>query len=253
MCTAVVSVDLDSRCPVLLAGIRDEFVARAWQPPARHWPKWPSLVGGRDTQAGGTWLAVDPAAPLAGCVLNGRGRMAPEDTRTSRGELPLRVSAEGKLAVRDLTTFDPFHLVGADPDAVRMWSWDGYELTERTLGPGLHIVVNNGLEGADLRHDGPGSEEMSARVTYFRDRFAGVPRPEPVEGPTHTAWGPWLPLIDGDGLDREDPRALIVRRDFGDGRIWGTTSISLVALRRDGVRFDFSAEPGKPDAWYVVL
>jgi hypothetical protein len=252
MCTAVVSVDPDSRCPVLLAGVRDEFVARAWQPPGRHWPEWPSLIGGRDTQAGGTWLAVDPGAPRIGCVLNGRGRMAPEGIRTSRGELPLRVCAEGKLSVRDLTTFDPFHLVGAEPGGVRLWSWDGYELTERALGPGLHFVVNSGLEGTDLRHDGPGSEEMSARVAYFRDRFAAVARPEPGEGPPVAAWGPWHPLIDGDGLDHEDPRALIVRRDFGDGRIWGTTSISLVALRRDGVRFDFSAEPGEPDAWYAV-
>jgi hypothetical protein len=255
MCTAVVSFAPDSPFPVLLVGVRDEFATRPWQPPGRHWPERPALIGGRDSQAGGTWLAVDPGAPRAACVLNGRGRLAPEHARTSRGDLPLRVAArraEGALAAADLTKYDPFHLVGAEPDAVRLWSWDGDELTDRLLGPGLHIVVNSGLDGADLRYDGPGGAEMSARVAYFRGRFAAAARPEPYPGPPAAAWGRWLPLAGGDGLDPADPRALIVRREFGDGRIWGTSSVSLVALSRDGARFDFSAEPGDPAAWWTV-
>jgi hypothetical protein len=245
---------------VLLAGVRDEFLDRAWQPPARHWPGRPGLIGGRDAQAGGTWLAVEPGAPRAATVLNGRGTMAPERNRTSRGELPLRAAAgwdgAGGLAARDLTTFDPFHLVGAEPDAVWLWSWDGDKLTEQSLGRGLHLIVNSGLEGSDPDDGGPGIEEMSARVAHFRRRFSAVarpePRPEPWPGPPAAAWGEWLRLADGDGLDRADPRALIVRRDFGDGRIWGTTSVSLVALTRDGARIDFSAAPGDPSAWYQV-
>ncbi|HEX4655832.1 MAG TPA: hypothetical protein VH307_00360, partial [Streptosporangiaceae bacterium] len=62
----------------------------------------------------------------------------------------------------------------------------------------------------------------------------------------------WLPLMNGDGLDPSDPQALIVRRDLGDGRIWGTTSISLVALAQGGLRYDFNGRPGEPDAWYPV-
>jgi Transport and Golgi organisation 2 len=256
MCTAVLSYAPASPIPVLLAGIRDEFVARAWQPPARHWPDRSTLIGGRDAQAGGTWLAVDPAAPRAATVLNGRGKMAPERARTSRGELPLRAAAgwiDGKIGELDLTTFDPFHLLAADPAAVRLWSWDGAELTERSLGPGLHLIVNSGLEGSDPDDGEPGSAEMSARVAYFRRRFAAAARPEPRSGPAGAAWGEWLRLADGDGLDRMDPRALVVRRDFGDGRIWGTTSVSLVALSRDGARFDFSPEPGDPAAWYRLV
>jgi hypothetical protein len=254
MCTAVLSFAPASPIPVLLAGVRDEFVARAWQPPARHWPDRPTLIGGRDTQAGGTWLAVDPGAPRAATVLNGRGRMAPERARTSRGELPLRALADGDgdspLAALNLTAFDPFHLLAAEPTAVRLWSWDGDDLTERSLGPGLHLIVNSGLEGSDANDGEPGSAEMSARVAYFRRRFAAAARPEPRSGPPGAAWGQWLRLVDGDGLDRMDPRALVVRRDFGDGRIWGTTSVSLVALARDYARFDFSPAPGDPTAWY---
>jgi hypothetical protein len=257
MCTAVLSFDPASPTPVLLVGVRDEFVARAWQPPARHWPDRPALIGGRDVQAGGTWLAVDPGAPRAATVLNGRGRMAPERARTSRGELPLRAAAgwdaEGKLSELELTAFDPFHLLAAEPAAVRLWSWDGADLTERSLGPGLHLIVNSGLEGSDPDDGEPGRAEMSARVAHFRRRFAAAARPEPGSGPSGAAWGEWLPLADGDGLGRTDPRALVVRRDFGDGRIWGTTSVSLVALTRSGARFDFSPEPGDPTAWYRLI
>ncbi|HEX6472066.1 MAG TPA: NRDE family protein [Streptosporangiaceae bacterium] len=265
MCTAVISFAPGSPFPVLLIGVRDEFLARPWQPPGRHWPDRPALIGGRDVQAGGTWLAVDPGAPRAATVLNGRGRPAPEQGRSTRGELPLRAAADGiaklDLAAPDLTTFDPFHLVVAEPDAVRLWSWDGDALTERPLAPGLHLVVNSGLSGppgstqqdATGNDGGPGGAEMTARAAHFRGRFAAVPRPEPWAGAPARAWGEWLRLADGDGLDRADPRALILRRDLGDGRIWGTTSVSLVALTGDGARFDFSPLPGDPAAWSEVI
>ncbi len=69
--------------PVLVVGVRDEFVAREWDGPGRHWPERPG-VRGRDLRAGGTWLAVEPDAPRVAVVLNGRGRMAPEASRASR-------------------------------------------------------------------------------------------------------------------------------------------------------------------------
>jgi hypothetical protein len=253
MCTAVVSFEPGSRFPVLLVGVRDEFASRPWEPPGRHWADRPALVGGRDLLAGGTWLAVHPAVPRAACILNGHGRLAPEGIRASRGELPLRLAADGGLGDLETKRYDPFHLLGAGPDAVRMWSWDGDELTERALDPGLHVVVNSGLEGRGDPAGGPGVAEMAARIAYFRPLLAAAPRPDPGRGPTAAAWDRWLPLVDGGGLDVADPRALVISRDLGDGRIWGTGSISLVALARDGLRYDFTAAPGDPRAWRTVL
>lgn len=253
MCTAIISVDPSSPVPVLLVGVRDEFVARAWEPPGPHWPDRPGLVGGRDLRAGGTWLAVDPGAPRAAVVLNGRGVMAPEAGRASRGELPLRVAADGKLGRPDLAAFDPFHLVGAEPDRVRLWSWDGTALTERALGPGLHVIVNSGLEGEGQLEGETEDAYMAARLAHFRPLLAAAPRPEPrLEDPLERAWGAWLPLVDGDGLPRADHRALLPLLDLGDGRVWGTTSVSLVALGRTGLRYDFSAVPGDSRAWTRV-
>lgn len=253
MCTAIISVEPSSPVPVVVVGVRDEFVAREWTGPGRHWPERPTLVGGRDLRAGGTWLAVDPDAPRVAVVLNGRGRMAPATARASRGELPLRVAADGKLGALDLAVFDPFHLVGAEPDRVRLWSWNGETLTERELRAGLHMIVNSGLEGEGQQEGETEDAHMAARLAYFRPRFAAVPRPEPgPDGPVERAWGAWLPLLNGDGLARADHRALLPLLDLGDGRVWGTTSVSLIALGGGGVRYDFSAAPGEGDAWTRV-
>lgn len=272
MCTAI--LDLAAGAPVLLAGVRVELTGRAWQPPGRHWPDHPGLTGGRDLQAGGTWLAVSPSARRATCILNAPGRPAPEASRRSRGVLPLEAAEDGKLSGAGLENFDPFHLLCAEPGLAVLWSWDGEHLSERQLASGLHMVVNTGL-ASDLLPRGkdnaaPRSSEADgaswvraaradelARIAHFGPRLAAAARPAPLPGsPVAQAWGEWLPLAGGDGIGPEDPRALIVRRDLGGGRVWGATSVSLVALWPDAppgaVRYDFTAAPGDPDAWYEV-
>ena len=136
--------------PLLLMGFRDEFTGRPWQPPARHWPGSP-LIGGRDEQAGGTWLAVHPAVPRVSCILNARGQQAALGCRRSRGELPLRVATEGPQALRDLyqnpgdlTSYDPFFLLCADLTSVRMLSWDGGRAALEGLDPATHVITNAG-------------------------------------------------------------------------------------------------------------
>jgi uncharacterized protein with NRDE domain len=272
MCTAI--LDLAPGAPLLLAGIRDELIDRAWQPPGRYWPDHPGLTGGRDLQAGGTWLAVSPQARRVTCVLNARGRPAEPASRRTRGVLPLEVAQEAKLSRAGLADFDPFHVLSAEPGMAMLWSWDGDRLTERELSPGLHMLVNSGLASdllparsgnasasnasasnasASNQSAGNGREHELARLGHFLPRLAAVARPDPRPGtPVAQAWGAWLPLINGDGLAVDDPRALIVRRNLGDGRIWGTTSISLVAAAQDAMRYDFTAAPGDRSAWYEV-
>jgi Transport and Golgi organisation 2 len=247
MCTAIVSIEPGA--PLLLAGVRDELVARAWEPPGRHWPDHPGLIGGRDLLAGGTWLAVAPGARRVACVLNGRGRMAAATARRTRGVLPLQAAEDGKLDRSGLAEFDPFHLLSAEPGTAVLWSWDGEHLAERELGAGLHIVVNSGPDDAA----GGFLEHEQGRIGYFLPRLRAAARPHPgPDGSAGRAWAAWLPLLDGDGLAAGDPRALIVRRDLGGGRIYGTTSISLVALSPGGLRYDFTAAPGDPRAWRQV-
>src|SRR5258707_10474746 len=96
MCTAILSIQPGA--PVLLAGVRDELADRAWQPPGRHWPDYPGLIGGRDLQAGGTWLALAPEARRVARGLHGPGAMAPARSRPPRGALPPAGAGEGKPA-----------------------------------------------------------------------------------------------------------------------------------------------------------
>jgi uncharacterized protein with NRDE domain len=261
MCTALLS--FEPGLATLLVGVRDEFIDRSWQPPGRHWPHLPELTGGLDLRAGGTWLAVSAGHGRAAAVLNGRGRPAPAAARQSRGALPLAAAAGQPLDRAALRDFDPFHLLTAESGHALWQSWDGDTLTEITLTAGLHLAVNSGwaatvssATSATESGAANGRAHELARIAHFLPRFAAAARPDPRPGqPVADAWGEWLSLLNGDNIDPADDRALLPRRDLGGGRIWGTTSVSLVAIRPApaGLRYDFTAAPGNPGAWRNVL
>jgi hypothetical protein len=245
--------------PLLLLGVRDEMVGRPWRPPARHWPGSP-LIGGIDEQAGGTWLAVHPDVPRVACLLNGRGAQADPARRRSRGELPLRAAADGAGVLKELAddpaglrAYDPFYLLCATSDAVALLSWDGAGASTRELAPGTHLLTNAGhAYPPDPAHpDDPAAEP---KALHFAPKFAASrPSGDPAAASAAQAWGDWLALARGDDRGPADPSAIIARRDLPDGRVWGTTSVTLVALAADTVRYDFQAAPGSPDGWYPVV
>jgi Transport and Golgi organisation 2 len=253
VCTVVISLAPGERMPLLLLGFRDELAGRPWQPPARHWPGSP-LVGGLDEQAGGTWLAVHPGIPRVSCILNARGPQAPPAMRKSRGELPLRAAADGQQALKRLSedpetlaSYDPFFLICADLSSAQMLSWDGRRAALEDLEPATHLIANAG-------HTYPAGQDGNedAKAAHFGPGFAAH-RPDADPSATiEDAWGDWLTLARGDGLPADDPAAIIARRQLPDGRLWGTTSVTLVALGASGLRYDFQPVPSDPAAWYPV-
>ena len=252
MCTVVISFEPGERVPLLLLGARDELMDRPWLPPARHWPGSP-LLGGLDEQAGGTWLAVQPELPRVSCLLNGRGVLADPAARRSRGELTLRAATDGAGTLKDLAdtphalaAYDPFHLVCADLGTVLVLSWDGEHALVADLPPGTQVLTNAG-------HAYPADPVTEPKAAYFGPKFAASrPSADPAL-PAARAWGDWLTLAAGDGLDPGDPRAIVARRDLPDGRVWGTTSVTLVALAPDGLRYDFQSRPGTDTSWDPVV
>ena len=254
----VVSLEPGEQVPLLLLGIRDEFTGRPWRPPARHWPRSP-LIGGLDEQAGGTWLAVHPGIPRVSCVLNGRGTPAGAAGRRSRGELPLRAAAGGPEVLERLAAdpgalarYDPFHLVCAGLSSVSVLSWDGGDAAVGELAPDTHVLTNAGhAYPAANEAEGPKAAE-DPKAAYFGPRFAAHrPGGDPGKLPAD-AWGDWLPLAAGGGLAPDDPRTIVARRELPDGRVWGSTSATLIALGRAGLRYDFQPEPGAAGGWYQV-
>lgn len=205
-----------------LLGIRDEFAGRPWRPPGMHWPDLP-LIGGLDEQAGGTWLAVHQERRRVACVLNGRGEPAPLATRRSRGDLPLRAALSGEADGLELASYDPFHLVCADAGSAWLLSWDGTRAATSGLAAGTHVLTNAG-------HVYPGASP-DEKGGYFGPRFESA--------------DDWRELSGGDGLAPDDPRAIVVRRELPDGRLWGTSSLSMVALDGERLRYDFRAVAGE--------
>ena len=239
MCTVVVSIDPSAEIPLILVGVRDEFIDRPWVPPGEYWP---GLIGGRDLQAGGTWLAVDPAAKRIGALLNGHGVLAPEPTRRSRGDLPLRAAAGERLSETESAHYDPFHLLVADLAGAHLWHWDGITLERDELPPGTHMIVNSGWERG----------EENERVAFFRPLFAKAHRPSEIHG-TREEWGQWRELATGAGLPPEDPRTMIIRHELPDGRVFGSLSVTLLALAPGGIHYEFTGDPRDPEAFDRVL
>ncbi|MBB2913787.1 hypothetical protein FHS43_005096 [Streptosporangium becharense] len=236
MCTVAVSIDPSAEIPMIVIGVRDEFTHRPWAPPAEHWP---GLVGGRDLEAGGTWLAVDPAARRIGALLNGHGVLADPQARRSRGDLPLLAASGGEPVAGGVAGYDPFHLLRADAGGARLWHWDGITLEYDDLPPGTHMIVNSGWERG----------EENDRVAFFRPLFAGARRPSGIGGP----WTEWYGLATGAGVPAGDPRAMIVHHELPDGRAYGSLSVTLVALTSTEVRYDFTADPRDPAAFRTVI
>jgi hypothetical protein len=240
VCTVLLRFSPGAPWPLLVGAVRDEFVNREWDPPGRHWAG--RIVGGRDRVAGGTWLAVDPDAPAVAALLNGVRLPLPADgARPSRGALPLAVlTGQGVPDAAGLRGYDGFHLLLGTPERVEVWSWDGVEFAHRRLDPGDHILVNGGVDADD------------PLVPVFTPLLGKAASPDPRPGlSTVDAWGDWLRLLAGDGLDPADPRALIVRVTIA-GQTYGSTSASLVGLSGTGTRYDFTATPGAEASWYEV-
>lgn len=232
MCTVLLRLTPGGRWPVLLGAIRDEFVERAWDAPAAHWPgTHPGLLGGRDQKAGGTWLAVDPSGRAVAALLNAGKREEPADgePRPTRGTLALRILGDEGLP-EDVSRYDRFHLLRATVAGGQLWSWDGDALTHQALPPGDHVIVNAGLDS---------------------DEDPLVPHFAPLLRRLSDDLDDWRELMTGDGLDPGDERALVVRKEI-EGHLYGTTSGSLVALSPTEVRYEFTATPADVRSWYEI-
>lgn len=234
MCTVVVLRRPGHPWPAVIGANRDEMLRRSWDPPDAWWPDRPGVVGGRDREAGGTWMAAN-AAGVAAAVLNRPGSLGPAPGKRSRGELPLLAlehrtaeAASAALAALPAAEWRSFNLVVADRAAAFFVRGTGEGRPEAVpLPEGISMVT--ALDPNDL---------SSPRTARHLPRFRAAAPPEP-DG---NAWSSWEDLLADDAWSPEIGPAEALCVPPTDG--FGTVCSSVLALGRDGRRaWRFAAGP----------
>lgn len=181
MCLIVFDWDPD-RGRLLLLGNRDEFYARP-SAPFGPWPEAPCVHGGRDLEAGGSWLALGPRGRFAAVtnvrdVRNGR----PPPAARSRGALVSDFVQSGDPAqVAALAAVDARADYGACNllllDGAELWHVHAPKARARALPAGRY-----GLSNADF--DTPWPKLVRARAAL--DALIERGWPERIDADTLT-------------------------------------------------------------------
>lgn len=144
MCLILLALNVVPRRPWLLLGNRDEFHARP-SAPAQAWKDAPDVIGGRDLEAGGSWLALNRNGRFA-AITNVRSGAPRRGTR-SRGELVATFARGGAAPVayaRDTAAhrseFGPFNFVVGDRETAACAS--SLRDEARLLETGVHVLSN---------------------------------------------------------------------------------------------------------------
>ncbi len=147
MCLVVLAFDVRPDVPLLVVANRDEFHGRPAQD-AGWWPDMPDVLGGRDLQAGGTWLAVHRNGRFA-TVTNFRDAAPQQAAKRSRGHLVSGFLQSGLAPVDYLGSIAPddfagFNLLVADGESLAYLSNRGGGLQE--LSAGIYGLSNATLD-----------------------------------------------------------------------------------------------------------
>lgn len=257
MCLILLAHGVHPRFPLVLAANRDEFLTRP-SAPLGEWPDSPGVFGGRDLQAGGSWLAARPDGRWA-AVTNYRSAAELERRfPRSRGDLVAGFvrgvgapTAYARSLLPDLADFGGFNLLAGDGSEI-VWlsnrAAEG-EAPYRVLDPGIYGISNHLLdtpwpkvvrgkaELARLLERG-GEIEPTALLEILLDRTLAVDRALPDTGvgtDLERALSAMFIRVPGYGtrastalLRTQDGRTLLSERRFDDaGAVSGENHIEL--------------------------
>lgn len=153
MCLLAVACRTVPGAPLLVGANRDELIARPAVAMAVLRDATPRVLGGRDEQAGGTWLAVNEHGLVVGLTnLPAAGGRDP--SKKSRGELPLLASvhtsaeAAARALGRDLRAeqYNPCWMLLADRNGAWYIDVTGFGPPGAVpLGTGLWVLENRAI------------------------------------------------------------------------------------------------------------
>ena len=227
MCLLALAWQQNDRYPFVLATNRDEFLQRPTRP-ACFWPEQPTLVGGKDLEAGGSWLLASKTGRWA-TLTNFRDGRNLEAGKISRGELVLQAlqqPLENLPAWLEANQQDyaGYNLLWGDSQQAWYFS-NRLNAAPRQLKPGLYLLSN-----ATLDVSWPKTERLKAAMHTWlqadnchpRQLFATLADPTQAKDAdlpnTHI------------GVKKER----LLSSVFIDGEGYGTRTSTLVWLEADG-------------------
>jgi hypothetical protein len=205
--------------PVRILTIRDEFISRDFDEPGAWWAGRPSVIGGRDRRAGGSWCVSDVSTGVTALVLN---RVERHVGTPSRGVLPLAAVGAGpdwpdEIDYREMASFT---LVLAGPDGVTAWSWDAAALLRQDLEPGTHVFTSRGVDAGD--------EKAGRLAKEFAERN-------------------WLDVVT-EHPPADDRTALVVRHEF-ETDTYATVFGQLITSTPGALSIAYSRTPWAAGTW----
>ncbi|MFW0796278.1 NRDE family protein [Gordonia sp. CPCC 205515] len=232
MCLILFAVDTHPDFAIIVAANRDEFYRRRTHALGR-WPEAP-IIGGRDGEAGGTWLGLhaERTSRIA-MVTNVRNGSPAGPGPRSRGELPVEFltgdaspEAFAQTLPRHADDYAPVNLLVAD-DGELWWATNFPEPQAQRVAPGVHGLSNGALDS------------NWPKVTDGRDALAAVVGADRPDGTVE----PYLELLANDtrpAIDRLPDTGVPAQREqdlspvFVRMRGYGTRASTVLRVGRNG-------------------
>ncbi len=149
MCLIFLSVQQNPRYPLIIVANRDEFYARQTAP-ADFWHDSPTVLAGRDLEAGGTWMGVTKQGRVA-LVTNYRDPANINPHAPSRGHLvsdflqqPLARDRYVQSVEAKKSLYNGFNLIVGETTGMSYMS--NYGQNTETLPPGFYGLSNHLLD-----------------------------------------------------------------------------------------------------------
>jgi len=146
MCLIFLSINNHPIYKLIVAGNRDEFYKRKTAP-AHFWDDYPHIVGGRDLEAGGTWMGISKQGKIS-MVTNYRDLRNLKTVAPSRGHLVSDFLLNGERPDTYLQSiahkgkaYNGFNLVVGNADELHYYS--NYRNGVERLPQGIHGLSNH--------------------------------------------------------------------------------------------------------------
>lgn len=151
MCILFVAINQHPKFPLIVCANRDEFYQRPTLPAHKWSQEENAILAGKDRQAGGSWLGINPQGFFC-AVTNFRKGKSDKKYQKSRGELVTTFLTERYQKINEFQqfladnsdTYGPFNLVYGNLD--RLYCYSSENKRNQVLCDGFHSISNGFID-----------------------------------------------------------------------------------------------------------